>query len=194
MKTLTLMLAPVSALALLAACSSPADDEAAAPTDGDIAAEASTSSTPTPSATPTQASAKTLTLDGLGGLTIGKPVPAGSSFTAGEGQIGNGCETLSSPDWPGVYAMRTGGAIKRISVSDGSGVTLEEGVGPGSSIEDVRAAFPGFRETPHKYTEGRYLTQPGTDPRLRFETDPDGTVTIVHVGVMPELGYVEGCA
>lgn len=194
MKTFTLMLAPVSALALLAACSSPAEEEVAAPADGDIAVEATTGTTPSPTAAPTQAAAKTLTLDGLGGLTIGKPVPAGSSFTAGEGQIGNGCETLSSPDWPGVYAMRTGGAIKRISVSDNSGVTLEEGVGPGSSIEDVRAAFPGFRETPHKYTEGKYLTQPGDDPRLRFETEPDGTVSIVHVGVMPELGYVEGCA
>ncbi|WP_370031437.1 hypothetical protein [Qipengyuania mesophila] len=193
MKTIPLLLAPVSALALLAACSSPSD-EAAAPEDSDIAADAATDATPTSSATPAQASARTLTLDGLGGLTIGKPVPAGSSFTAGEGQIGNGCETLSSPDWPGVYALRTGGVVKRISVSDGSGVTLEEGVGPGSTIEDVRAAFPGFRETPHKYTEGKYLTQPGTDPRLRFETDPDGTVTIVHVGMMPELGYVEGCA
>ena len=194
MKHFAPTLAPALAFALLAACSSPSDDEAAVPADdGDIAAEA-TGTTPTPTATPTQASAKTLTLDGLGGLTIGKPVPAGSSFAAGEGQIGNGCETLSSPDWPGVYAMRTGGVVKRISVSDGSGVTLEEGVGPGSTIADVRAAFPGFRETPHKYTDGKYLTQPGDDPRLRFETDPDGTVSIIHVGVMPELGYVEGCA
>ncbi|WP_247712060.1 hypothetical protein [Qipengyuania qiaonensis] len=129
-------------------------------------------------------------------MTIGEPVPEGSGFVAGEGQIGNGCETLTSPDWPGVYAIRVGDDVRRISVSDGSDVALLEGVGPGSTIAQVREAFPSFREEPHKYTgpEGKYLTQPGDDPRLRFEIDPDGRVSIVHVGLMPELGFVEGCA
>lgn len=197
MKHFTPKLAPALAFALLAACSSPSEDEAAVSDYSDIAtAEATTGAAPPPTAATAQPSAGTLTLDGLGGLTIGEPVPAGSSFTAGEGQIGNGCETLASPDWPSVYAIRTDGVIKRISVSEGSGVTLEEGIGPGSLVADVREVFPTFRETPHKYTgpKGKYLTQPGDDPRLRFEIDPDGTVGVIHVGVMPELGYVEGCA
>lgn len=179
------------AVTLIAACSAQDDDPTSIETEevSDRAANPAISPTPT-------AGAKTLTLEGLGGLTIGQPVPEGSSFVAGEGQIGNGCETLASPDWPGVYAIRVGGDIRRISISDSSDVTLVEGVGPGSTMEEVRAAFPGFREEPHKYTgpEGKYLTQPGDDPRLRFEIDPDGTVSIVHVGMMPELGYVEGCA
>ncbi len=178
-------------LALVAACSSPADD---AP---DPATQESADAVAEPATVPSQSTgAKALTLEGLAGLTIGQPVPEDSSFVAGEGQIGNGCETLASPDWPSVYAIRVDGDVRRISVSDGSGVTLVEGVGPGSTIEEVRAAFPGFREEPHKYTgpEGRYLTQPGDDPRLRFEIDPNGTVSIIHVGVMPELAYVEGCA
>jgi hypothetical protein len=44
--------------------------------------------------------------------------------------------------------------------------------------------------------DGKYVTQPGTDPGLRIETDPDPdrTVTLMHVAMMPEFGYVEGCA
>ena len=180
------------AAALLSACSSQ-DDNPSAATQSEAATEAIASPASDKTVSP---GPKTLTLEGLGGLTIGQPVPANSSFTAGDGQIGNGCETLSSPEWPGVYAIRTNGEVRRISVADGSGVKLIEGIGPGSTIEDVRAEFPSFREEPHKYTgpEGKYLTQPGDEPRLRFEINPDGKVSIIHVGVMPELGYVEGCA
>ncbi len=183
---------PLTAALIVAGCSSEAGDASAR-------ADTQASQAPTPKPTPTpiaSAGGKTLTLEELGGLTIGQPVPKNSSFTAAEGQIGNGCETLSSPQFPDVYAIRTNGEVRRISVFGDSDVKLVEGVGPGSAIEDVRSAFPGFVEEPHKYTgpEGKYLTQPGNDPRLRFEIDPDGTVSTVHVGVMPELGYVEGCA
>ena len=108
------------AAALLSACSSQ-DDNPSAATQSEAATEAIASPASDKTASP---GPKTLTLEGLGGLTIGQPVPANSSFTAGDGQIGNGCETLSSPEWPGVYAIRTNGEVRRISVADGSGVKL----------------------------------------------------------------------
>ena len=57
----------------------------------------------------------------------------------------------------------------------------------------------GFREEPHKYVDApaKYLTAPNADsggPALRFEIGQDGKVSLIHVGLMPVLAYVEGCA
>jgi hypothetical protein len=54
-----------------------------------------------------------------------------------------------------------------------------------------------LREEPHEYVEtpAKYLTAPnaaGGDPALRFEFGREGKVN--HVGLMPVLAYVEGCA
>lgn len=189
----------------LAACAS----ERETPTDAEIAAEESAAATTddsalapegaAPLATGTPAgSGRTLALEGLGDLAVGKPVPAGSSFAERGAQISEECRTVTSPDFPGVYAITRGqgGAVARISVGERSDVKLVEGVGVGSTEQEVLAAFPGFRSTPHKYVSapGKYLTQPGNDPRLRFELGENGRVSLVHVGMMPELGYVEGCA
>ncbi|MBU2033583.1 MAG: hypothetical protein KKH37_07440, partial [Alphaproteobacteria bacterium] len=141
--------------------------------------------------------ADTLTLAGLGDLRIGQPVPAGSSFASRGAQIpGSTCRTVTSPGYPGVHAMTVDGEVRRITVADGSEVTLAEGIAPGASEAEVRAAFPGFEESPHKYlaAPGKYLTQPGDDPRLHFEIDTDGRVSLSHVGALPELTWVEGCA
>ena len=76
---------------------------------------------------------------------------------------------------------------------------LVEAIGIGASEADVKAAFPGFREEPHKYeaSPAKYLTTPGAErggSALRFEIDGNGKVGLIHVGTMPVLGYVEGCA
>lgn len=194
----------------LTACS-----QASEKTDADIAAEESAAATPneggmaattgatlpeatgTPS-TPATNGGKVLALEGLGDLVVGRPVPAGSSFAERGAQIGDQCRTISSPDYPGVYAITEGkgGAVKRITVGTNSDVKLVEGVGVGATEKDVLAAFPSFRSSPHKYVAapGKYLTQPGNDPRLRFEIDDKGRVSLIHVGMNPELSYVEGCA
>lgn len=180
------------------ACSPAAEDpvaepDASAPTtvvDGSNAAGPA----PEPAAS---ADANTLTLAGLGDLIIGQPIPAGSSFASRGAQIpGTDCRTVSSPDYPGVYAMTTDGEVRRITLSDESEVALVEGIGAGASEAEVRAAFPGFEQTPHKYlaAPGKYLTQPGDDPRLHFEIDTDRMVSLIHVGLLPELTWVEGCA
>lgn len=179
--------------ALLAACSPEAEEPVAEQTVASAPATVEPAAT-APAAT---ADADTLTLAGLGGLRIGQPVPAGSSFASRGAQIpGTDCRTVSSRDYPGVDAMTIDGEVRRITVSDGSQVALAEGIGAGATEAEVRAAFPGFEESPHKYVDapGKYLTQPGPDPRLHFEIDTDATVSLIHVGALPELIWVEGCA
>ena len=209
MKHLSVPLALAGALAL-AACSSndsttvtgpdAAATQSAAATTDDSAMNSDPSATPvapgTPRPTDTSAPDKTLALEGLGDLVIGKPVPKGSSFAERGAQISEACHTVSSPAYPGVYGITEHGQLRRITVGERSDVKLLEGVGVGSTEAEVLKAFPGFRSTPHKYVEApaKYLTQPGNDPRLRFEIGKDGRVSLVHVGLMPQLGYVEGCA
>lgn len=140
--------------------------------------------------------AKTLTLEGYGGLKIGEPVPAGSDWAARGAQVSDACLTITSSGWPGAYAIVEENMVRRITVDDESSARLIEGIGPGSTEAQVRAAFPTFRASPHKYVDApaKYLTQPGIAPRLRFEIDADGKVSFVHIGMMPTLEYVEGCA
>jgi hypothetical protein len=51
----------------------------------------------------------------------------------------------------------------------------------------------------HKYQDApaKYLTAPNAasgDPAVRFEIGSGGKVSLIHVGIMPALGYVEGCS
>lgn len=49
--------------------------------------------------------ASVLTLEGLGDLSIGRPVPAGSKWAERGAQTSDMCRTISSPDYLGVYAI-----------------------------------------------------------------------------------------
>lgn len=202
----------MSALAVaLTACSSEpakapeqASETATAPavpeeaiTDAPTTAPDATSGS-TPPATPV-ANARVLSLEGLGDLRIGRPVPAGSSWAERGAQASDACRTVSSPDYPGVYAIVEQGKVRRITLGQRSSVKLVEGVGVGSGEAEVKKWFAGFREEPHKYeaAPAKYLTAPnakGGDSALRFEIGHDGKVSAVHVGTMPVLAYVEGCA
>lgn len=145
------------------------------------------------------ASSKVLALEGLGALRIGQPVPSGGSWASRGAQTGDACRTVTSPDYPGVYAIVTDGEVRRITVGQRSDVKLIEGIGVGSTEQAVNGAFPGFRSEPHKYeaAPAKYLTAPNAasgDLALRFEIGADGKVKLMHVGTMPVLGYVEGCS
>ncbi len=204
-RTAQFIILPLSFFTLTAACSSePAD----APGQ-DLAQGAETASAPAgpaPSPAPLgsdraegSASSDTLTLAGLDTLRIGDPVPADGSWGERGAQISGSCRTINSADFPGAYAIAENGVIRRITIGRQSAVKLSEGIGIGASEADVRAAFPSFREEPHKYVEspGKYLTAPNAasgDPALRFEIGQEGKVSLIHVGTMPVLGYVEGCA
>ncbi len=193
---------PAAALLLcLAACS---QEPANAPDPAANAANQSAAAPPSPApSAPTPAetrpAANVLTLEGLGALQIGAAVPAGSGWAERGAQISDACSTVSSPEFPGVYAIVVGGKVRRVTVGERSDVELVEGIGTGATEAAVRAAFPGFREAPHEYSEApaKYLTAPnapGGDSALRFEIGTDRKVSLVHVGTMPVLGYVEGCA
>jgi hypothetical protein len=138
-------------------------------------------------------------LEGLSDLRIGQPIPQGSTWAERGAQISDECRTVSSPDYPGVYAIVSEGKVRRITIGQRSDVKLAEGLGVGASEAEVRKDFAGFREEPHKYVgaPAKYLTAPNAasgDPALRFEIGEDGKVSLIHIGTMPVLGYVEGCA
>ncbi|WP_395328004.1 hypothetical protein WBP06_12250 [Novosphingobium sp. BL-8H] len=198
----------VSALAVaLAACSSEpapapgqASEQATEMATASAVPDAAVTEAPTsaPTATP-GADANILALEGLADLRIGEPVPAGSSWAERGAQASDACRTVTSPDYPGVYAIVEQGKVRRITVGQRSEVKLVEGIGVGASEADVKKWFAGFRAEPHKYeaAPAKYLTAPNAksgDPALRFEIGHDGKVSAIHVGTMPALAYVEGCA
>ncbi|QSB44457.1 hypothetical protein IDJ81_14335 [Tsuneonella flava] len=209
MKTSTLI-APFASLALLAGCSqsdqSAASSEGAGASASSAPAAAASEALPTASeaaaqsetqpATAMPVAANTLRLEGLGDLTIGKPVPKGSDFAMRGAQASDTCLIYTSPEYPDAYAIVEDGQVRRITVARGSKVRLVEGIGPGDSEARVLRDFPGFKASPHEYVEApaKYLTQPGNDPRMRFEIGADRTVDAIHVGLMPQLAYTEGCA
>lgn len=201
------------ALALaLAACSSGSnegsrDDPAgnAAATAGATPAAANDTAAPLNEhlATPTDAasplSKDIIGLEGLGDLLIGRPVPKGSKWAERGAQTSDACRTVTNPDYSGVYAIVSNGKVARVTVGQRSTVKLVEGIGVGSLEKDVERAFGGFRSELHKYEEApaKYLTAPNAasgDPALRFEIGRDRKVSMIHVGIMPVLAYVEGCA
>ncbi|PNU02412.1 hypothetical protein [Novosphingobium guangzhouense] len=194
-------IAAFTALALLplAACSSGQEEPGAtaSATQEAVAGEAPSSQAP-PADTATQ-DAQVLGLEGLGDLKIGQPLPKGSSWAVRGAQESDSCTTVSSPDYPGAYAIVTQGKVRRITLGANSTVKLAEGIGVGASEADVKRWFAGFREEPHKYeaAPAKYLTAPNARPgesALRFEIGSDGKVGMIHVGEMPVLAYVEGCA
>jgi hypothetical protein len=198
---------PASVLLFAIAACSPEQASAPVATVNRTEATSPTTASPRPAAPspdtgqPAAAtpSARTLTLEGLGALRIGAAVPRGSGWAERGAQVPGGCTTVSSPEFPGAYAIVEGGKVRRITAGERSDVKLVEGIGTGATEAAVRAAFPGFREEPHKYVEApaKYLTAPNAasgDPALRFEIGADRKVSLIHVGTMPVLSYVEGCA
>lgn len=198
---------PFLALTLaLGACSSGSDNSSNQSDGGGATTRQSASDTVgstnaamMPPAPKVASSTKVIGLEGLGNLRIGAPVPTQGGWAIRGAQTATTCRTISTPDYLGVYAIVEDNKIQRITVGQQSDVKLIEGIGVGASEKDVTKAFPGFRSQPHKYEDApaKYLTAPnaGRDSSgLRFEIGQDGKVRMIHVGLMPALGYVEGCA
>lgn len=69
----------------------------------------------------------------------------------------------------------------------------------GNTVEALHTLYAGrYEEQPHKYVEGgRYLIVSGPDgseAKLVFEIDAEGTVTRWRLGLPPQVHYVEGCS
>lgn len=138
-----------------------------------------------------------MTLAGLDDLQIGRAVPEGGSWMERGAQQSEICRTVSSPDYPGVYAIVEGGTVRRISIGSRSEVAIDN-IGVGEDEDEVRRQFSRVREASHQYLDApaKYLTVPGASVSrsgVRFEIDADGRVSVIHVGLMPVLAYVEGC-
>ena len=196
-------LALIAVAITVAACSperSSTPDGESAPTVTDNVMVNGDTTAPMPKAPSLEAlPANVLTLEGIGDLRIGRAVPAGGKWVQRGAQASADCRTISSPDYPGVYAIVEQGNVRRITAGQNSAVRLSENIGVGSTEKEVLKLFPGFRAEPHKYIAdpAKYLTAPNAasgESALRFEIGADGIVSLIHVGTMPVLGYVEGCA
>ena len=199
MKYLALIAVAITVAACSPERSSTPDGESAPPVTDNVMVNGDTT-TSTPKAPSLEAlPANVLTLEGIGDLRINREVLAGSKWVERGAQASDACRTITSPDYSGVYAIVEQGKVRRITAGQNSDVRLNENIGVGSTEKEVLKSFPGFRAEPHKYvaSPAKYLTAPNAasgNSALRFEIGANGKVSLIHVGMMPALGYVEGCA
>jgi hypothetical protein len=148
--------------------------------------------------------APTLAVDGLGELPypmspeelVARFGVSGPPSPEDDGEVWCTMTWLPVAAGDSILAMFTDRGLVRVDVRD-TGRRTAAGVGVGSTEEEVRRAYGSAVEaTPHKYTDGRYLTirAPSGDRALVFETDEAATITTFRVGALPEVGWIEGCS
>jgi membrane-bound inhibitor of C-type lysozyme/uncharacterized membrane protein len=139
-----------------------------------------------------------VTARGLGPVRVGMTMAeAGAALgmpLAGADAAGECIYVRPSRELAGVMFMVVNGAIARVDVSAGD-VATEEGVRVGDSSESVRELYAGrVTASPHKYTDGEYLTiSPDAQHRIVFEVERQ-QVTRYRGGRLPEVEWVEGCS
>jgi hypothetical protein len=137
----------------------------------------------------------TVTPRGAGPLVAGMTV-AEAERAAGVALVGfrdDECAYLRpTPGPPGLLIMSRAGRIARVDVV-GTDVTTDAGVRVGDREDRVREAHGTVARSPHKYTDGHYLTVADGDHRLVFEID-GGRVARFRSGRLPEVEWVEGCS
>ena len=107
--------------------------------------------------------------------------PRNTGFLAAFGIVRR-VDVWSIPDDRGVYRQRSPiGTTRKIKLGD--------------TEDEVVAAYKRISREPHKYVEdGEYLTFKTQRGRIIFETDAKDTVTSIRAGLLPEVGYIEGCS
>jgi hypothetical protein len=145
----------------------------------------------------------TVRYDGIG------PVRVGASVAELEATLGTRlprrdsldprCDYLRNPTLvPGVWFMIVQGRVARIDI-DSAGPATAEGVRVGDDTTRAMSTYaPRLEVSPHKYTDGKYLTVTPATPadsgfRLIFETR-GGKITHIRAGRLPEVGWVESCS
>jgi len=162
------------------------------------------STTPTPQTpTPTPATGWVVTERGIGNLRAGMTVPEARavypSFKVPSSRDSTACTYATMDGLPaGVGVMVEGGKIVRAEVRRGN-VATSTGARIGDSEEKIKSLYPSqVTVSPHKYTDGHYLTvvpasKADSAFRIIFETD-GRKVLRYHAGVRPQVEYVEGCS
>jgi hypothetical protein len=146
-----------------------------------------------------------VTLYGIGSVRAGMSVAEASAALGSPLELPTGAgsaESCSYLRWPGgpdgVLIMAEHLTIARVDVRSGTMAT-EEGARFGDTTERIDRLYPGrVTASPHKYTDGQYLTIAPASPedaafRLVFETAA-GRVTRYRSGRLPQVQYVEGCS
>ena len=191
------------ALLALAACNAPE------------AAKAPEEKVPESTAPGGVADAGVLTPQGFGPLKVGMTQaqvdaafgPPSANAVAAEPAE---CRQYHPPRAPeGLMVMIENGVLTRLTVTKGSTVKTQDGVGVGADGEQLKTRYGAAASvTPHKYQEAPAVyvtTWPGadhllntyvSDPAARglvFEVGQDGKVAAIHAGG-PSIQYVEGCS
>lgn len=143
-------------------------------------------------------------MDGYGDLRFGMSADAAKAAWGGEldGQTAEdgGCYTLR-PTWvkspKDLAFMIEGDKLVRYDTALAKG-TAPGGGKVGMSAKEIGGLYGDrVQATPAKYVDGGQSLAvsdvAGSPARLVFDTGADGVVTAWHVGVPPQVDYVEGC-
>lgn len=145
----------------------------------------------------------TVTEHGIGRLRVEMTIAEATSVVQGllvipEGADTAQCAYLEWHDGPvGVGVMVERGRIARVDI-DSAAVATSAGARVGDSEERIWSLYAGrVTVSPHKYTDGHYLTVVPADPadsafRIIFETEHDRVVRY-RAGQRPAVEYVERC-
>ncbi|HJQ21899.1 MAG TPA: hypothetical protein VJ867_16265 [Gemmatimonadaceae bacterium] len=144
-----------------------------------------------------------LTDTGFGAVRIGEPVAQLNArariLSPSLASLSKGCEYAKVEGVPdSLVVMVEDGVVARVDVHTHA-ISTREGARIGDSESRIHDLY-GARVTvtPHKYTDGHYLTVKPADARdtthlIVFETGHDTVVTF-RAGKRPQVQYVEGCA
>lgn len=139
-----------------------------------------------------------LTARGLGPIRLGmteREIERASGLRLHQDDWGVGPSCTTASFGHRNYLLFRRGKLARITVASRRFAT-GGGVRVGDRQRKVRRVYGAkVRRSPHAYTRGAsYLDVGRGSPRLRFETNRRGRVTLMHAGLAPEIGYVEACA
>lgn len=148
-------------------------------------------------------SAPVITENGYGPLRVGmtwaqarRAMPALTRQGGPDGEDSQSCFTASSPRLRGLYLLFQDGRLGRVSVERNRQVRSARGIHVGSTIAEVRAAYPRLRQEPHHYGGPRdyYLTYWAQPNRrgIRFVTW-EGRVSEIHGGD-GAIRLIEACS
>jgi hypothetical protein len=132
-------------------------------------------------------------------MTVAEAQAAYPAFKVPSSPDGSACSYATLNGFPaGIGAMVDAGKVVRVEVRRGNFET-STGARIGDTEERIKSLYPGqVTVSPHKYTDGHYLTVAPTAEadsanRIIFETDGRKVVNY-RAGIRPQVEYVEGCS